>query len=174
MTGASRHRGVTRGPVRSATGVGPLLTGLIVTAVILTFLLSDQLLTQLGVPYVLRGGGTLAKIQPSTYLAVAAVLLALLLCGDPVRLIADWTRLRPIYVGYIIVVVIITVYLLGLQGTSGLAFIADTLLRPALLALLLLLLEFRDRARLFSVLIGILALNSAIGILEVATGWRLG
>ena len=55
MTGASRHRGVTRGPVRSATGVGPLLTGLIVTAVILTFLLSDQLLTQLGVPYVLRG-----------------------------------------------------------------------------------------------------------------------
>ena len=133
----------------------------------------DQLMSWLGTHYTMPGGNSLEKLHPSTYLLVAAFLLACLESGDPFRLLLAWCRMRPAYIVYALVILGVSGSLVIRHGLSGVAFAADTLLRPALFALLLMLLDHRVRDRLFLFIVGFVVANSCLGIVEVLTNWRL-
>lgn len=117
------------------------------------------------------GGSPLMKLHPSTYLFVASF-VAWLARGNPVARVADLVREKPATAAYGAALVVLILEQLLLQGSSGTAFIVDTLLVPWFIVLALGESSLSFRRTFFYVAIGVLFLNSVIAIGESLTEAR--
>lgn len=139
---------------------------------VLCLLISSNLLVAVGIPYTLPYGSFIAKLHPGTYFILAAFLL-LLLRANPVTSMLRFARRRPAAMIFAAAVVVMSAYTVASYGLSGAAFLVDTLLAPALLAIVLDHASPRARSTLFSAVVGIMAINSVLGLMEIATQARL-
>ncbi|HUG61471.1 MAG TPA: VpsF family polysaccharide biosynthesis protein [Methylomirabilota bacterium] len=160
------------GGLRLVLHVRPLAVGATVTAVAILFLVSGQVLTNLGLPYGEPGGSALAKIHPASYAAVIAVALWIVAVGGPGPFLAKTWRDRPGALVFAIGILLLAVQAIGVQKLPASA-IVDTFLLPLALFLALTCLHGGARDRLAAAAWMFFALNSALGIAEFATGWRL-
>lgn len=146
--------------------------GLAVAGLLLYALVSDNLLVSMGIPYNAPSGSFLFKLHPGTYLITLSFLL-LLVRDHPRRILPRlWATAAAalLLAGTILGVMVYTVVRFG---PSGNAFFIDTLLAPALLAMVLLMGPLEWRRWVFRILVGLLALNALIGIGEALFEERL-
>lgn len=134
------------------------------------FLLSNNLLTVMGIPYSSDGGGIFA-IHPSTF-AVVVCLVSLIFLGKR-RSESDPT----VYAlpSVLVSLALVQTTILGRDGTGDLSVLIVTYLQPAIL---LMVLQFAERDasawRFCRCFVSLFFLcNSSIAIAEYLTGWRL-
>jgi hypothetical protein len=167
-TGRALHA-ARRAPDR--TGVRRLRIALTLISVALTFTVSSMLLATLGYHYETSGGLPFEKFHPGTLVLLAA--FALLVVEDgPERtlgLLLRDHRLAVIYVGCLAFYMLYVPLVLGRPVT----FIVDTLMAPAVAAVLLARTDARTLHRMGRLIHGLMAVNAAIGSLEALLKWRL-
>ena len=142
---------------------------LLALAVVLSLTLGKPLLASLGLPYSTPGGAFISKLHPSTYVTMLALFVAVFRRGSPLSFFVQ--RLidrRPVML-YLVIVGLISAVLFLRSGAAGLAYIVDTLMVPALLALLLTEVSPANRARLFGLVVLLVLADGLIAIGESAT-----
>ena len=167
------HRGA---PVMTATAppahLPPTVIALVWAATLCFLTISATVLDINGYSYSLAGGSIVLKVHPGTYLLLAAILV-FLLQGNPIRIAGRAARESPAHAAFLVVVLVLIGYVLARFGATGSAFLLDLYVAPVLMAILLARFRPRQSARLLLAIIGVLALDAAIGIAEYATGVRL-
>lgn len=146
---------------------------LLCMALTLYLTVSALLLGRLGIHYDLPGGSPLVKFHPGTWVLMLATVVALAAHGNPLMvLVAQWRR-RPALAVYMGCIAFISFWSLWRNGSSGAAFIVDTLAAPALALLVLDLYPRRHQRALVRWVLLLLTLNSCIALVEFATKSRL-
>ena len=146
---------------------------LMLIAVLASMLLSASMLLRLGIPYDAPYGPAVAKIHPGTYFLLLAWFMALSGMGNPLRsFIEQMARQRLIGV-YFFSMVGVFVWAVFRHGTSGAAFIIDSLWTPAIAAFTIELLDDSRRRRLFQLVMVLLACNAALALGEALSPARL-
>lgn len=146
---------------------------LMLIAVLASMLLSASMLLRLGIPYDAPYGPAVAKIHPGTYFLLLAWFMALSGTGNPLRsFIEQMARQRLIGV-YFFSMVGVFVWAVFRHGTSGAAFIIDSLWTPAIAAFTIELLDDTRRRRLFQLVMVLLACNAALALGEALSPARL-
>ncbi|HYD64828.1 VpsF family polysaccharide biosynthesis protein [Azospirillum sp.] len=165
-------------PLGTPLGVPPLATSvarqsvlakIALAAAALAACLGAPLIETLGIAYVSPGGGLLGKIHPSTYLILAAFGWLLFTRGDPVTTMQAIWRRQGAEVVFLGLVAVVALFGIMRYGPSGLAYLVDVFIAPALFAIVLHHLAPETRARLFAVVFWLLTLNALIAIGEAAT-----
>lgn len=146
-----------------------LLAAIVTSFALLVF--PSTALEWLGYSYSGEGGLFLMKIHPSTYIALAFLgfLLAVDLregAGVP-SYIPQPVLLYGICLGVTISFTIIY------NGLVNVSFLVDTLLMPAIVAILLAQLTQKQRAVFFPWIVGFMTFNAVIAMIEAVTGWRM-
>ena len=141
---------------------------LLLTAVILLLTVSANLLFVLGIPYAHPGGDPLVKFHPATWLLLAAMVLHLRRAGAR-RVVAR----APGVVAFLALVLATALYAALTEGVSGAAVYIESEFVAGLAALLAIDLDGRQRRVLGFVVVGLAALNVAIGLGELATATHL-
>ena len=154
----------------SASG---LTLALIYLAIGLTMLVSPAFLTVLGVPYDAPHGSFVFKIHPGTYVLLLAVALAFLERGNPFASLGRAVAEQPAAGLYALSVVVAMFYSTFRYGPSGAAFFVDSLLAPALVALLLAGLSPARQRRLFWFVAVVVLVNGLVGVAEQVARVRL-
>ncbi len=171
-----RLRAPERAPPRAAAEPVPLrqdFAGLLtLLAVVVMLTVSDHLLTWIGNHYTTPGGNVLEKLHPSTYLLYLAF-LALTLPVNPARYVAALAAAKPALIVYAAAMAVIMAYCTWRFGISGAAFINESLMMPAILAMTMYGLPHAWRRRIFLAALSLLLLNAAIGLVEYALKARL-
>jgi hypothetical protein len=126
----------------------------------------------LGIPYTAPYGSFIYKLHPATYPCLIALPIAFLSSGAS-RQTRHRIRQNVAYCLYGLVIVMLMVYTTYRYGTSGSAFLIDTLLMPAVIGLTLNFYPDNWRAFLFRMILVICCLNALLGIIEAMTQWRL-
>jgi hypothetical protein len=144
----------------------------VVLGLALFVLISDNLLVSIGYPYNVPLGPFPAKIHPGTY-AITLGFLRLLVPGNPVRQLAALAAAEPAAMGLWAAVVAVAVLSILRYGPSGSAFLIDTYLSAAMLTLVLVRAGDRWIRLAFGLVVGLIALNAAIGCLQPFGQWRL-
>ena len=103
---------------------------LFISGLTLSFLLSAQALLELGIPYDAPYGPMVAKLHPGSYLLILAWLAALLRHGNPLVVAARLARRQPVLAAYMACMVLVFVWVVLRHGTSGAAYIVQTLWVP--------------------------------------------
>jgi hypothetical protein len=140
-------------------------------AIVAAFTISPALLTHWKVQYVTAGGSFPEKLHPATYLIVAALCLALLRHGHPVRglgRIGAGSAAVPLYL--VCWLFLLTQTLLLERPFTG---VVDTFLLPLLLALTVWQVPLPDRRSLALLVHMLILLNVAIGYYEYFAGQRI-
>ncbi len=145
---------------------------LAVAGVLLSVSLSASALSALGVPYSVPGGNPVYKIHAGSYLVLFATAL-MAVATNPFLFAWRSVRAAPACAVYVAANMVILLYTVLRFGMSGTAFIIDTLLTPGLLALVLVQAPPAVAARGYRLLLGLLALNALIAIVEASTGRHL-
>lgn len=146
---------------------------LFATGVALSMLLSANALLNLGIPYDAPYGPVVAKIHPGSYVLVLAWFVALASHGNPIGVVLRQWRDQPLLATYLGGMVTIFAWVIYRHGSSGAAYIVQTLWMPAIAAFTMLLLgPVRQRQTLWLVM-GLLACNAALALVEFATKSRL-
>lgn len=133
------------------------------------FIFGGYLLENLGVKYVSEGGNPLVKIHISTYILTLTVAIFTLRRGINVPL----TSLRELRASWLIsflCIVLVIFYGLIRFGTSGMAYLVDTMVAPLLAIYLLSQLSTTHKNKLLTLLAYLLFINSLIAILEFMLG----
>jgi hypothetical protein len=161
-------------PVRPAaehTRVHGLRIALTVVSVALSFTVSSMLLSTLGYHYETSGGLPFEKFHPGTVVLLAAFALLVVEDGPErtIGLLLRDHRLSVIYVGCLVFYMLYVPVVLGRPVT----FIFDTLLAPAVAAILLARTDIRSLRRIGWLIHGLMAINAVIGSLESLLKWRL-
>lgn len=154
---------------RAGGGAAALFAWLSVAAL---FLISNLMLTRLGLAYETSGGAQWQKIAPATYLAFAA--LAAFLAAHP-NLAALGDEIVRRHKGLIVFAfawAMLFAYIVISHG-SPLTAILDTFLLPMALFVVLPRLPERSQRTLALSLHVFMAANALLGLAEFATGWRL-
>ncbi|MDY0884256.1 VpsF family polysaccharide biosynthesis protein [Dongia soli] len=133
---------------------------------------SDPLLAMLGIPYTAPSGSFIYKLHPATYLCLLALPIAFFFSSRSWRT-RHRLRQNVSYCLYGLVIVMLMVYTTYRYGTSGSAFLIDTLLMPAVIGLTLNFYPDKWRAFLFKMILVICCVNALLGIVEAMTQWRL-
>lgn len=142
-------------------------------AVLAAMLLSAPMLLRFGIPYDAPYGPAVAKIHPGTYFLFLAWFMALAGRGNPLTAFMDQiARMRLIGV-YFFSMVGVFVWAVFRHGTSGAAFIIDSLWTPAIAAFTLDLLDDDRRRRLLQLAMVLLACNAILAIGETMAPARL-
>lgn len=130
--------------------------------------LSALTLGHLGIPYDLPGGSPVVKIHPGSYLLTLGLTCALLAQGHPMA--ALWQRLMtaPWVAAYLGCMVLVAVWGVWRHGTSGAAFIVDTLWMPGVLLLLMQGFSARRHRVLLQWVLFLLGLNAVLALGEYA------
>lgn len=149
------------------------IVALFTLSLILYIAVSGSLMTVLGIPYGEPIGSPVFKIHMASYLVSLTFVLAHLFRGNPLRsMLHSFARHKPLTI-YLLVTIGLLVYSVLRYGTSGAAFIIDTLIMPAVCALLFLMFDEATRKRIFLLILFIVGLNSIIAIGESITQARL-
>ena len=136
------------------------------------FILGGYLLENVGIKYVSEGGNPLVKIHISTYILILTVAIFTLRRGINVPL-TSLKELRASWLISFLCIVLVIFYGLIRFGTSGMAYLVDTMVAPLLALYLLSQLSFTHKNKLLTLLAYLLFINSAIAILEFILGSTL-
>ena len=136
------------------------------------FIFGGYLLENLGIKYVSEGGNPLVKIHISTYILMLTVAILTLRKGFNKPLI-NLKELRASWLISMLSIVLVIFYGLIRFGTSGMAYLVDTMVAPLLALYLLSQLSFTHKNKLLTLLAYLLFINSAIAILEFMLGSTL-
>jgi hypothetical protein len=139
---------------------------LLVLAVVLYLAISALTLAKLGIPYDLPGGSPLVKLHPGTWVLLLASLLALADNGHPLAVLFRSLRQVPALATYLGCMGFVAVWAVWRNGTSGAAFIVDTLWMPGLAWLVLLQYGPARHRRLLGGMLVLLGLNALIALAE--------
>lgn len=142
-------------------------------AAALSILLSSTALLNLGIPYDAPYGPMVAKIHPSSYLWLLAWFAALASHGNPVDILVRQFRSEALLSVYFGCMVLVFAWVVYRHGTSGAAYIVQTLWMPAIATYTLLLLAPAQRRQVVWLIVGLLACNAVIALVEYATKMRL-
>lgn len=136
------------------------------------FILGGYLLENLGVKYVSEGGNPLMKIHVSTYILILTFAFFTLRKGgfSPLK---NLKELRGAWLISVLSIVIVIIYGLFRFGTSGMAYLVDTMAVPLLAVYLLSQLSNIYKNKLLRLLAYLLFINSLIAILEFILGSTL-
>ncbi|NMM39540.1 VpsF family polysaccharide biosynthesis protein [Pseudoalteromonas arctica] len=129
------------------------------------FIFGGYLLENLGVKYVSEGGSPLVKIHISTYILMLTVAIFTLRRGIDVPL-TSLRELRASWLISLLCIVFVIFYGLIRFGTSGMAYLVDTMVAPLLALYLLSQLSITHKNKLLTLLAYLLFINSIIAILE--------
>jgi len=133
------------------------------------FIFGGYLLENLGIKYVSEGGNPLVKIHISTYILMLTVAIFTLRRGINVPL-TSLKELRASWLISFLCIVLVIFYGLIRFGTSGMAYLVDTMVAPLLAIYLLSQLSTTHKNRLLTLLAYLLFINSLIAILEFMLG----
>jgi hypothetical protein len=146
---------------------------LFVLALALQMMLSAPALLLLGIPYDAPFGPAVAKFHPGAYLLVLAWLAALACHGNPLRIGARQIARYPALAGYFVAMVLVFVWVIYRHGSSGAAFIVQTLWMPAIAAFTLALHDEERHRELLVILMLLLGLNALVALGESLLARRL-
>lgn len=170
---------VTVGPGASSFNPGPqawarrLSWWLLVAGVLAFILLSAPALLAMGIPYDAPEGSFPAKIHLGTYLLLPAWILGLAGQGHPLEALWRQARQHRAVFTYLVCMTVVFLWAAGQHGPSGLAFIIDTLIMPAV-AVLTVLLQPRHRQRqLLQLIMFAVVANALLGVAESSLRMRL-
>jgi len=141
---------------------------LVFTSFALYQLVPDALLFQLGIPYTSPGGSMLVKLHPGTWVGLLALVAAFSAHGNPLVTMGAAVRRHPPLGLWLAVMVFLLGYSLLRYGASGAAFLIDTLIMPALMAMTLLALPPARRVTAFRLVIGLMLFNATLALGETA------
>lgn len=149
-----------------------LLFHLTALILIVLVLLSGMMLARFGIRYELEGGSVLEKIHPAHWLALASVLLLALADRGGASFLE---RLFADHKGSLLFLVTWTLLLFHIIVVQKQPFtpVIDTFLLPVLLLFIIAHQGFGHRLRLARLVHLLMFANSLLGIVEVATGFRL-
>ncbi|MBT2152562.1 VpsF family polysaccharide biosynthesis protein [Pseudoalteromonas tetraodonis] len=136
------------------------------------FIFGGYLLENVGIKYVSEGGNPLVKIHISTYILMLTVATLTLRKGFNKPLI-NLKELRASWLISMLSIVLVIFYGLIRFGTSGMAYLVDTMVAPLLALYLLSQLSTTHKNKLLTLLAYLLFINSAIAILEFILGSTL-
>jgi hypothetical protein len=146
---------------------------LLVAAMSAYFCLSAHALLLLGIPYDVPQGSFPSKIHPGTYLMLLAWLAGLAAQGNPLATLSRQVQQQPLVFGSVLCMAAVFAWAAWRHGSSGLAFIIDTLVLAGV-GVLAVLLQTRARQRqLLMLLMALLIANAVLAILESAFKARL-
>jgi hypothetical protein len=137
-----------------------------------SFILGGYLLENLGIKYVSEGGNPLVKIHISTYILILTFTFFTLRKGffSPLK---NLKELRGAWLISVLSIVVVIIYGLFRFGTSGMAYLVDTMAAPLLAVYLLSQLSNIYKNKLLRLLAYLLFINSLIAILEFMIGSTL-
>ncbi|WP_286247125.1 VpsF family polysaccharide biosynthesis protein [Pseudoalteromonas sp. MM1] len=136
------------------------------------FIFGGYLLENVGIKYVSEGGNPLVKIHISTYILMLTVAIFTLRRGINVPL-TSLKELRASWLISFLCILLVIFYGLIRFGTSGMAYLVDTMVAPLLGLYLLSQLSITHKNKLLTLLAYLLFINSAIAILEFILGSTL-
>jgi len=134
-----------------------------------SFILGGYLLENLGIQYVSEGGNPLVKIHITTYILLFAVTLLTLKKGL-FKPLSNLKELKTTWIVSFFCIGSVIIYGLLRFGTSGMAYLVDTMVAPILAIYLLSQLSHTYKNKLLRLLACLLFINSLIAILEFILG----
>jgi len=134
--------------------------------------ISPFVLDSNGIPYTTPGGNPLFKIHPMTYLAVLAFIAAAIAYGNPLAYLARCAATFPGTAYFLVILVIMILWTLLIQH-QPLTSLVDTFVPAALLIFLIPELTPRQHRALVIAIHLFMNANAMLGMVEVASGWRL-
>lgn len=146
---------------------------LLATAVSVYMLLSSSMLLRLGIPYDAPFGPPFAKLHPGTYCLFLAWFTALSSHGNPLQVLGEQMARHRLMAVYLFSMVIVFAWAVFRHGTSGAAFIIESLWTPAMVVFTLDLIDARRHRQLVKVIVFLLACNALLAIGEALTPSRL-
>ncbi|EGQ9171261.1 hypothetical protein F8Y90_17960 [Vibrio cholerae] len=137
--------------------------------VISAFLLGAFLLENIGIQYVSEGGSSILKIHTYSYLSMGAFTFLLFRIGL-FNLVKSLNELRKAWLLAIASILAVILYGFMRFGTSGLAYLIDTIFIPLILIPVVYRLSDSAKVQLQALLGYLLFLNSCIAIIEFVLG----
>lgn len=137
-----------------------------------TVLVSAYMLDANGIPYGIAGGSPLFKIHPMTYCGLVAVGAAIVASPDPVSFVRRHIERFP-GTAYFVVILVIMIIWTAIIQRQPLTSLIDTFLSAILLIYLISNLTPRQHRILTNAVHIVMCANAILGMIEVATGWRL-
>lgn len=150
-----------------------LIHGMFLLGVALYLLIGDPMMTLLGVPYSAATGSPIFKLHIATYLLIATFVLAHMLRGNALQSMFCQFRENPGITAYLFCTGLMAMYSVSRYGTSGAAFIIDTLMMPAICALTMLMFDDRGQRRVYMLILAFIVVNSLLAIGEAVLQARL-
>jgi hypothetical protein len=160
-------------PPALAVVANTIAAGLFCLAITLYMALSAPLMTVLGIPYDAPTGSFVFKLHVGTHIMLLAFVIAHLGRGNVAGSILASLRAAPGLGVYLGTDLLLLAYSIARYGPSGSAFIIETLMMPAICALLLSMFEGRALRLIFVLIVGLTVVNALIGIAESLTHHRL-
>jgi len=142
-----------------------LAAGLLFCGVVLRLVLGSSVLNQI-MPYATEGGFWFEKIHPGTFLIVLSAVAALLRSNGLSKFVhAMYTRSARVLI-FLVVLALLTLHSAIFQGLSGLAYLLDTLIAPALAVAVLSVSPPWLSQQLCRLIVGFVILNSVVAVGE--------
>jgi len=141
----------------------------IVLVLFLAFFGGSYALEVFGIQYVSEGGSALYKIHLYSYVSLGVSLIYFLRSGLS-KTSRDLGKLFKPWFFFLLSIVYLIMYGLVKFGTSGMAYVVDTLLVPVLIFPVLFTLSFKQIQHLAKILFLLLCLNCGVAIYEYGAG----
>ena len=137
--------------------------------ILTSFILGKYLLNDvIGIPYYHEGGNPLFKIHLYSYILIFSIAYLFFKLGFKVLFRSLKNEKSLIF--YVVSVFLVSIIGILTNGLSGLAFVIDTLLSPALAVFLISRINLYFKMKLFKLILLLLVLNSTMAIMEFALG----
>ena len=170
MSAISYHAPASLGDRRNLMSTLSVMMTLV--GIIFTLLLSNLAVTSLGIQYDVEGGSPLEKIHPATYACLLAFAAFLVAPGNPFIAIDDILKSHRGLVLFTVAWIYLLIHILiVLKGPF--TNIVDTFLLPLMLLILIFRLNEKTKSRLALFIHIAFAANTLLGMVELASGWRL-
>ncbi len=149
------------------------LWGVVLAAFILLLMgVSTFALLALGWQYGEAGSNPLQKLHPATYMAAGLVALAAIQRGNPLTAVVQALSEHPLIVVYLMGVAGLLAHATLVVGLPAAGFI-DTFILPVMVLFLVRDVSPERRLALAQVMHVFMAVNAALGVVEMETGFRL-
>ena len=145
------------------SGLDSFATRLAMVAIVLELTVSANLLTMLGIPYVVDGGSLLCKLHPGTVLLMLSFVLMLARRGSWSRVVSQ--HALTAFFGFLVACAF---YSLFITGPANLVVLLDTFLPAGLLGAVLSRAPARDLVTIRLVMQVLLTANAVLALAETA------
>jgi hypothetical protein len=146
---------------------------LLVMAISAYMLLSASMLLRIGIPYDAPFGPPIAKIHPGTYLLFLAWFFTLSSHGNPLLVLAHQMARRKLISVYLMCMLVVFVWAVFRHGSSGAAFIIESLWTPAIVVFVMDLIDERRQRQVVQLVVFLLLCNALLAVGEALTPQRL-